>query len=444
MAQFTRLRGATVTLTTYASEDDEENDIEEGRVSIVRVACIANLSGGSMISANLARSLGLGKSELPIKVSNRLPFARNGLPFDAFTVDATLRVEHDSLPGWFVLVSPIIVPGLFYDIILGGPSIRQYPSPLLNPTHYDADVTEGPGYVAGGAFTGHNFQYENRQDEDDMLMYTSIFTVTFKGASRGSVTGGASAVYEYKPSMYGDEVVWFDSVGFGENTMSEDEAAYHGLRLGLGYCRDQLLEDTSICISSDNKLLMLQLRGEEAVVSGSPLKALHLLASALLEELVNKGNRISYCLVSPEANEYTEIIANRAISVELGIEHEEDDGYDVADDEALARSILGVYDEDPTLLSLQDIKDGWGSCADFLLVHDLNPWFPNDEEKAKAISRTLKMVTLLCTSDCTSQTYMYLCVNAIPSSRTMSSTRPQMKKQRRGCHPSSRSSTSSR
>ena len=97
-----------------------------------RGACIANLSGGSMVSERLARALGFSLSDVPIQVSN--PFF-NQPPFDVYTVtNGPLRVEHAALPGGFVLVFPVVVSSLFWDVILGGPSIHQFPAPLLNPT----------------------------------------------------------------------------------------------------------------------------------------------------------------------------------------------------------------------------------------------------------------------------------------------------------------------
>jgi len=401
MAQFTRLHGGKVTLKSYVRQDDDEIGITEGdEVSIVRGACIANLSGGSMIDAKLARSLGIKSNVVPIQVSN--PF-RSEPPFDVYTIkNGPLRIEHKRFPGGFALFYPVIVQSLFWDIILGGPSIQ----PLVFSD--EVEVTAGPGYKSTSSFVGHNFQYENKQDKDEMHMHTSIYKLKFCGVSRGnsgglSVSGGACCVMQYKPEMYGDETVWFDSTSYSNGDAMGTEAAYLALHLGLKYCRDQGLDDMSICICSDNAAVLKQLRGEEAVPRGTKLQVLHKVATALIQQIAGARNRISYCLIPPTANTGMVAVANRAIDAELGAdddgdEEEVDDDFDFANmdpSEALARSMLGAFGDDPTLLSLQEMKKGWGGCLNFMLSYGLKPWKPEDVEEALAISRAIKEVSVL-------------------------------------------------
>ena len=105
-----RARGAKITLKSYVREDDDEIGISEGdEVSIVRGACVANNSDGSMISGRLARSLGLKPSDKPVKI-RQLFF---GDTVDLYPIkNGPLRVEHAALPNGFVLVYPCIVPSL--------------------------------------------------------------------------------------------------------------------------------------------------------------------------------------------------------------------------------------------------------------------------------------------------------------------------------------------
>ena len=243
---------------------------------------------------------------------------------------------------------------------------------------------------------GHNFQYENKQDKDEMHLQTSIFKLKFCGVSRDNsgMSGGACSVSQYKPEMYGDEVVWFDSVPYGNDDAKGVEAAYLALHLGLKYCRD--LQDTSICICSDNPLVIKQLKREDAVARGTKLQVLHQVSIGLIQQVSDAHNRISYCLISPEDISGMTSVANRVIDVELGVEDDEevDEDFDfesMGPEEALARSMLGAFTDDPTLLSLKEMKSGWGGCLNFMLAYGLKPWNAEDVEEALAISRALKV-----------------------------------------------------
>lgn len=45
---------------------------------------------------------------------------------------------------------------------------------------------------------------------------------------------------------------------------------------------------------------------------------------------------------------------------------------------------------DPTLLSWKQIKNGWGSCCNFMLSYGLKPYNMEDVDEAVGISRALK------------------------------------------------------
>jgi hypothetical protein len=57
--------------------------------------------------------------------------------------------------------------------------------------------------------------------------------------------------------------------------------------------------------------------------------------------------------------------------------------------EALAANII-LDRYDPTLLTWKEIKEGWGSCADFFFSHELKPWNEDDQDEAVNLSRTFK------------------------------------------------------
>ena len=58
-------------------------------------------------------------------------------------------------------------------------------------------------------------------------------------------------------------------------------------------------------------------------------------------------------------------------------------------EEGLAASII-LDKNDPTLLTWKEIKNSYGSCANFFYCHGLKPWNSEDGEAAIAISRALK------------------------------------------------------
>ena len=57
--------------------------------------------------------------------------------------------------------------------------------------------------------------------------------------------------------------------------------------------------------------------------------------------------------------------------------------------EGLAASQL-CDKSDPTRLTSKEIKDGWGSCSNFMRSYGLKPYNDKDGEEALAISRALK------------------------------------------------------
>ena len=57
--------------------------------------------------------------------------------------------------------------------------------------------------------------------------------------------------------------------------------------------------------------------------------------------------------------------------------------------EELAASHL-CDSSDPTLLTIKELKDSWGSCTNFMLSYGLKPYNFEDLDEAKAISRALK------------------------------------------------------
>jgi hypothetical protein len=46
--------------------------------------------------------------------------------------------------------------------------------------------------------------------------------------------------------------------------------------------------------------------------------------------------------------------------------------------------------DDPSRLSSKEIKDGWGSCTNFMLSHGLKPFNPADVAAAVELSRAFK------------------------------------------------------
>ena len=58
-------------------------------------------------------------------------------------------------------------------------------------------------------------------------------------------------------------------------------------------------------------------------------------------------------------------------------------------EEALAASQI-LDKNDPSLLTWKEIKDGYGSCLNFMLCMGLKPWNPEDWAEAQAISRSFK------------------------------------------------------
>jgi hypothetical protein len=57
--------------------------------------------------------------------------------------------------------------------------------------------------------------------------------------------------------------------------------------------------------------------------------------------------------------------------------------------EGLAASII-LDKNDPSLLTWKEIKDSWGSCANFFFSYGLKPWNPSDGEEAVNLSRMFK------------------------------------------------------
>ena len=57
--------------------------------------------------------------------------------------------------------------------------------------------------------------------------------------------------------------------------------------------------------------------------------------------------------------------------------------------EGLCASIL-LDKDDPTLLTWREIKDGWGSCRNFVLSHGLKDYDVEDVERAVEISKAYK------------------------------------------------------
>jgi hypothetical protein len=49
-----------------------------------------------------------------------------------------------------------------------------------------------------------------------------------------------------------------------------------------------------------------------------------------------------------------------------------------------------VDESDPTLLTYEEIKQGWGSVLNFMLSYGLKPYNPEDIMEAKSISRMMK------------------------------------------------------
>jgi hypothetical protein len=196
---------------------------------------------------------------------------------------------------------------------------------------------------------------------------------------------------QYKPKIYGDETVWVNSTAHRNGDAMGTEVAYLAVHQGLKFCRD--LANTSICICSDNAPVLKQLRGELAVPRGTKLHVLHAEAATLIKQITRAGNRISFCLIPSSTNQGMAAVANRAIDDVIGAEDklEEVDG-DSEPEEALARSVLGVVRSDPTLLSLQEMKEGWGGCLNFMLSYGLKPWKAEDVKEALAISRAMKKV----------------------------------------------------
>ncbi len=47
-------------------------------------------------------------------------------------------------------------------------------------------------------------------------------------------------------------------------------------------------------------------------------------------------------------------------------------------------------ESDPTLLTYEEIKQGWGSVLNFMLSYGLKPYNPEDIMEAKSISRMMK------------------------------------------------------
>ncbi len=58
-------------------------------------------------------------------------------------------------------------------------------------------------------------------------------------------------------------------------------------------------------------------------------------------------------------------------------------------EEALAASYL-LDKHDLTRLTWREIKDGWGSCENFMYSFGLKPWNREDLDEALAISRGFK------------------------------------------------------
>jgi ribonuclease HI len=207
-----------------------------------------------------------------------------------------------------------------------------------------------------------------------------------------------------KPGSSGEEVVWADETVYDKGNLSVDEAAYLAVHLGLKYCVDQGLHDTSICICSDNATVLKQLRDDKHegmdATSVEAIAAKQQSVLIFLHSVAEERNRISYCLLTPTANKDATTIANRAIDAKLkplGTQQAADEAVDyddedalVGDDEALARSMLRAYAHDPALLSLKEMKDGWGGCLAFMLAHGLKPWNAEDVEEALTKSRELK------------------------------------------------------
>ena len=46
--------------------------------------------------------------------------------------------------------------------------------------------------------------------------------------------------------------------------------------------------------------------------------------------------------------------------------------------------------DDPTRLTYKEIKEGWGSCENFMLSYGLKPYDSGDCKEALSISRALK------------------------------------------------------
>lgn len=399
MAQFSRSNipgGIKVTLKSYLYEDGEK----EGEVELTLGAVFANNSAGSMISGRLAKQLGL-KKHATIQVDN--PFFK--CPFEVKTSKRSVMVVHELLPGGFGLIDPVIVDNLFWELIIGGESMITLLS-FINTPRMAMEPFKGPGYSPDVHFMGHNFAYVNQQDKDMMLQHTSIFVLKFDGASRGNPghSGGSSFLYEYQASMYGPVVVWFDSDYLGPDK-TNNEAEYLALILGLNACLEAIsstavfgrrlgksrtpLHHTSICICGDSEVVIKQLKAEYGVKSAK-LKPLHEQATALLGQLSAADNRISLCWISREENTDADNIANVVIDRELGLEEEEEEeDEEVSPEEGLARSSL-VYTDEPGLLSLKEIQDGWGSCVKFMYSFGLKPWDNDDLEEALSISRAFK------------------------------------------------------
>jgi hypothetical protein len=222
-----------------------------------------------------------------------------------------------------------------------------------------------------------------------MHMHTSIFKLNFCGISgKVGFSVGGCCMYQYKPESDQYEMVWQTLVGddFSQGRKSTAVAdAFRAVSLGLERCKD--LHDTSICLCSDNADALAKTR----------------LGNALIEQLSAARNRISYCLIAPEANKDAVNIVKSSIREQLGtsqglsswehddeaVDYDDEDAL-VGDDEALARSMLRAYAHDPALLSLKEMKDGWGGCLDFMLAHGLKPWNAEDVEEALTKSRELK------------------------------------------------------